>query len=294
VTLIAIDSPLTRHAARRVLFALGAALFGALLLTGSTHAATPQPLHLVVPPFEYNNRPENRYFYRLLQLVLSKTEAADGSFVVDTYPSQMSPVRSVTELKNKGAINLIWNGTSAERERDLLPVKIALTRDLNSYRICLIRKDDQARFDQVRTVEDLRKLIAGSGTQWPDTDILRANGLQVVTTTHHASLFPMLAAKRFDYTARGLYEVFGEAEQHKDKGIVIEDKLIIYYALPMYFFVNKDNTALASRLERGLKKAQADGSFDQLLMSVPGFKRGMEEQRQATRRLIVLDSPFKP
>lgn len=252
-------------------------------------------LHLVVPPFEYNNRPETLYFYRLARLVLGKTEAVDGPFDITTYPTPMSPTRSVAELKNNGSINLIWNGTSPERERDLLPVRISLIRDLNSYRICLIRKGDQARFDAVRTMDDLRKLVAGSGTQWPDTDILRANGIPTITTTHHVSLFPMLGAKRFDYTARGLYEVFGEAEAHGAReGIVIEEKLMIFYALPMYFFVNKANVALAERLERGLKKAQADGSFDQLMMSVPGFKRGLDEQHNNKRRLFVLESPFKP
>ena len=265
------------------------------LLASPAQAAPLPTLRLVVPPFEYNNRPETLYFYRVLRLALGKTEATDGPFEIATYPSQMSPVRSVTELKNNGSINLIWNGTSPERERDLLPVRVSLIRDLNSYRICLIRKGDQARFDAVHTLDDLRKLVAGSGTQWPDTEILRANGMPTITTTHHASLFPMLGAKRFDYTARGIYEVFGEAEAHGAReGIVIEDKLMIFYALPIYFFVNKSNVALAERLERGLKKAQADGSFDQLMMSVPGFKRGLEEQHNNKRRLFVLESPFKP
>ena len=267
---------------------------GAILLFSSALADATETLKLVVPPFAYNNRPETVYFYRLLEMVLKKTEATDGPFSIDTYPGQMSANRSVMELKQNGAINLIWNGTTPERERDLLPIRISLIRELNSYRLCLIRKDDQARFDDIRTLADLRKLVAGSGTQWPDTDILRANGLPVMTTTHHASLFPMLVAKRFDYTARGIYEVFGEAQQHGDKGIIIDDKIMIYYALPIYFFVNKDNTALANRLERGLKATIADGSFDRLLMSVPGFKLGMDELRKTKRRLFMLESPFKP
>lgn len=267
---------------------------GAVLLCACALAGAAETLKLVVPPFAYNNRPETVYFYRLLEMVLKRTEATDGPFSINTFPGQMSANRSVMELQKNGVINLIWNGTTPERERDLLPVKISLIRELNSYRLCLIRKDDQPRFDDIKTLADLRKLVAGSGTQWPDTDILRANGLPVMTTTHHASLFPMLAAKRFDYTARGIYEVFGEAQQHADKGIMIDDKIMIYYALPIYFFVNKDNTALAGRLERGLKAVIADGSFDRLLMSVPGFKRGMDELRKTKRRLLVLESPFKP
>ena len=86
-----------------------------------------------------------------------------------------------------------------------------------------------------------------------------------------------------------MYEVFNEEKLHRDKGLAIEKHLMLYYEAPFYFFVNPQNKALADRLERGLKLAQADGSFDQLLLSIPGFRRAMEEQGNGQRRLLRLD-----
>jgi ABC-type amino acid transport substrate-binding protein len=264
-----------------------------LLLSCCALAQAAGPLRLTVPPFLYNDRPETVYFYKLLELALRKTEQTDGPFSIGTYPAPISPERAIEEIKKNGAINLMWNGTSPSRERDLLAVRFSLIRELNNYRLFLIRKEDQAKFDQVKNLDDLRRLSAGSGLQWPDTAILRENGLPVVTTMHYEALFPMLALKRFDYFPRGIYEVFGEADVHAKEGLVIEKTLMIHYDLPFYFFVNKGNTALADRLERGLNKALADGSFDQLMLGVPRFKRGLEEQRNAKRKLFMLRSQFQ-
>ncbi|MEO7496660.1 MAG: hypothetical protein ABIT83_25870 [Massilia sp.] len=266
---------------------------GLWLLACCALAQAAAPLKLVVPPFLYNDRPETVYFFKLLTLALEKTEPTDGPFVIDTYPAPISPERAIEEIKKGGAINLMWNGTSPSRERDLLPVRFSLIRELNNYRLFLIRKEDQAKFDKVNTLDDLRHLTAGSGIQWPDTAILRRNGLPVTTTLHYEALFPMLALKRFDYFPRGIYEVFGEADVHEKEGLVIEKTIMIHYDLPFYFFVKKDNKALASRLERGLNKALADGSFDQLMLGVPRFKRGLDEQRNAKRKLFMLRSRFQ-
>jgi len=253
-------------------------------------ASAALPLKLVVPGLEYQDRPESRYFHRVLRLALNKT-AAEGPFEISTYPRPMSAQRAFEELgKPNGLVNLLWNGTSPQRERDMLPVRISLLRELNNYRLLLIRKDDQARFSAVRTLDDLKRLSAGLGFQWPDGDILRANGLPVVTSTGHAQLFRMLEVKRFDYAPRGLFEVWGEAEMAENRELAIESSLMMYYEMPFYIFVNKSNVALARRIERGLKLAIEDGSFDQLLQSVPSFRRAMQEQRSGHRRLFVLPS----
>lgn len=254
-------------------------------------AQAAETLKLVVPGFQYRDRPEFQYFYQVAELALSKT-AAEGPFEIRTYPQTMSAQRAMEELKKpNGLVNLVWNGTSAERERVLLPVRISLLRDLNNYRLLLIRKGDQGRFDGVRSLDDLKRFSAGMGMQWPDSDILRANGIKVVTGMGHAQLFRMLEVRRFDYAPRGLFEVWAEASLPENAGLAIEQSLMLYYEMPFYFFVNPNNVKLAQRLERGLKIALADGSFDQLLASVPSFRRAMEEQRTSRRRLFVLPSP---
>ena len=254
----------------------------------SLNTTAAERLHIVTPPIEKNAEAQAIYFYKLLLLVLDKTEATDGPYDVKFYPQRLTTERFLVELKNGGAVNLMWTTSNKKREQALLPIRISLLKDLNSYRIFLIRKGDQPKFDKVRTLDDLRKLNAGLGSQWPDTDVMRDNDLQVVTSLTYDSLFKMLAAKRFDYFPRGLYEVWDEAKLRGDMGLVIEKNLMLYYDAPFYFFVNKTNLPLASRIERGLKIALEDGSFDELLMSVPGFKRGIEEQLNSHRKLFKL------
>jgi len=267
---------------------------GVLAALASTSVGATETLQLVIPPIEKSAETQASYFYKLLLLVLAKTEATDGPYQVKFHPKPLSTERFLVELKNGGAINLMWTTSNKKREQDLLPIRISLLKDLNSYRIFLIRAEDQPKFDKVHSVDDLRKLNAGLGSQWPDTDVMRDNDLNVVTSLNYDSLFKMLAAKRFDYFPRGLYEVWDEAELHKDMGLTIEKNLMLYYDAPFYFFVNKTNLPLASRIERGLKIALEDGSFDELLMSVPGFKRGTEEQSNSHRRLFKLTTRTTP
>src|SRR5690606_10365438 len=101
----------------------------------------------------------------------------------------------------------------------------------------------------------------------------------------------------FDYFSRGLYEVWEELRIHSDKGLVIEDRLMLHYHSPIYFFVNRKDKKLADRIHRGLQIAMADGSFDELFFSIPGFKQGYEEMMNPDRRildLVPLLPPYAP
>ena len=251
------------------------------------------PLKVVMPPFEKTIEIHLVYFYKVLELALHKTEVTDGPFELSTSSEFTSVDRCFADLKSGKNINVMWTVTNQKRESEFLPIRVSLLRELNNFRIFLIRNGDQARFDNINTIDDLRKFSAGLGSQWPDTDVMRFNELNVITSPSYLPLFKMLTAKRFDYFPRGLYEIWNEENVHKDEGIIIEKNIMLYYPAPFYFFVNKDNAALASRIERGLKLAIADGSFDELLLSIPGFKRAHEEQKNAHRKLFILEAPSK-
>jgi hypothetical protein len=141
----------------------------------------------------------------------------------------------------------------------------------------------------VRTLADLSQFTAGAGENWPSTAVLRANGLPVVTSIGYEQLFAMLAARRFDYMPRGVYEAWFEERQHS--GLVIEQGLFLHYSVPFYFFTSRDNPALAQRIERGLHAALADGSFDRLFRSIPSFRRSLDEIHAGKRRVLALQLP---
>lgn len=257
------------------------------------HAETQEEiLKVVTVPLEESARQHLYYFPKLLELALSKTEASEGPFEIEPYPRVLTGARFLADLVKGEGIDVVWSMTNAELERTLLRIPISLLRGLNSHRVFLIREEDQEKFSAVKSLDDLKAFRAGMVSHWPDTDILRSNGLPVVASSHYELVFDMLEAKRVDYFPRGLYEVWQEHELHKKQGVAIENSLMLYYYGPMFFFVNREDKALADRIERGLRMAIEDGSFEELFFSIPGFRRGYEEISSNGRRLFKL--PLNP
>lgn len=236
---------------------------------------------------------EDYYFYRVLALVLDKTEADWGISRINQLPYRLEDKRLRTGLM-QGVVDVIWSPTSAEFEQQMLPVRISLLKELNNYRLLLIRKNEQSIFSAVQSIDDFRKLKGGISSQWTDAKIMEYNRLPLAQVVGYGKLFKMLAAKRFDYFSRGLYQIQTEINLYPELELQIEQELMLSYPNEVYFFVNKNNPDLAKRLEAGLKIAQRDGSFDQLFNSIPRYQWGMELLKKHQRRVITLQPlPFK-
>lgn len=261
----------------------------------STALAAPEkPLRVVIPPPEETARNITLYYEKLARLALTKTQDTDGPFTLEVYPILFNHSRFISELKRNGVVNLIWSVTDQSLEEELLPVRVPILKDINSYRVFLIRTEDQAKFAKINSIKDLRLYKAGSGSHWPDTDVLLYNELPVVTSPQFEPLFGMLAAGRFDYFPRGLDEIWNEQKMQAARKFTIERTLLLHYPAPKYFFVNKQNTQLANRLERGLKISMQDGSFDELFNSIPDYKQGLAEVQNKNRMKIELKNPSFP
>lgn len=230
---------------------------------------------------------EDYYFYHLLELVLRKTDSPVGKTIIKQLPYRLEDKRLRTELMH-GVVDVLWSPTSVKFEQQMLPVRISLLKDLNNYRLLLIRKNEQPAFSAIHTLDDLRKLKGGMSSQWTDANIMEYNKLPLVQAVGYGKLFKMLAAKRFDYFSRGLYQIQSEVNFYPELELQIEQQLMLSYPNEVYFFVNKNNTALAARIEAGLKIAQRDGSFDKLFSSIPRYQWGMELLKTHQRRVIAL------
>jgi len=68
---------------------------------------------------------------------------------------------------------------------------------------------------------------------------------------------------------RAVAEGYGEVASIAPDRLMAYDRIIVAYRFPMYFFVGKDNAALAVRVEKGLLAALDDGSFLALLKKHP-------------------------
>lgn len=269
----------------------------AILLLSSPFSLCAQPLEetplrLFVPTRDVSTSADENFFYPLLHLALSKTESTDGPFLIAYYPIEQSSARILQRLKANDGIDVIWTSTNKYREDEFLFVPFSLLQELSDYRVFLIRSGNQAKFDQVKNIDDLRRLPVGIGGHWPDAKLLENNGFTIVTSIYYDLLFKMLAAGRFEFFPRALFEVWDDFEKYQSLGISVETSLMLKYSAPFYFFVRKDNTTLADRIGRGLRIAQADGSYDQLLMSLEPFRRGRQALTDHKRLVFQLEEKY--
>ncbi|WP_051090330.1 transporter substrate-binding domain-containing protein [Psychromonas ossibalaenae] len=132
--------------------------------------------------------------------------------------------------------------------------------------------------------------MIGQHQDWPDTAIMEANGLTVWKGKKYDLLFNQLAAGRFDCFSRGANEIVQEHYAHSYKGLEIEKKLIIYYPLPLYYFVNKANPELAVRLEKGLNLLRANGEYEAIFKAK--FSQTLKTLTIRGRTIIKLQNPL--
>ena len=261
------------------LFCLGAASIAASAVETVTYPHSGSP-----------GDARDAYPLKLLQLALDKVDAT--KYVLRVSDQPMLQGRSLLELSQGGAVRVVWSMTSIKREAELLPIRIPIYKGLISWRLALVREDRSELLAAVRNLSDLRRFVAGQGHDWPDTDILRGNGIEVVDVPLYDSLFRMLVLGRFDYFPRSVHEIWAEEELHRKDGIVIDQHLLIRYPSAFYFFVNKQDEALAETIRIGLERALADGSFDKLFCQQ--FAQRIAQARLPQRTTIELFNPILP
>jgi ABC-type amino acid transport substrate-binding protein len=234
------------------------------------------------------------YHWEILRTALDKTTAEWGPYRLDQ-AEFMTEHRQAFELENAtGKLTVMYLGTTPDFEQNLVPVRIPVDRNLGGYCVFLIRKGDQARIDAVRSIGDLRRFKFGLGLGWIDVDILKANDLQVVTGSSYDGLFEMLVNKRFDVFPRAAVEILDEYDQRKEAlpDLQIEEHLLFYYPLPMYFWFSKtaEGRRLAARASEGMWAMIRDGTYDRIFDKHQRHK--IERLRLKDRRVIRIENPL--
>jgi hypothetical protein len=254
-----------------------------------------EPLVIKIRPFREKHIDYTKeYKYQLLELILGKTKATDGPFRIDVLKEEMIAQSRVLDLIDRGAITVIATMTSKEREKKLVPIRIPIFKNLFGYRIFIINRKDKDRFAGIQTKKELQKLWAGLGHDWPDLDILEANGFNVVGSSSYRGLFSMLQEGRFDYFPRAVQEPWREVEEEKARDLMVEPTLLIHYHAPVYFFVSNQNIELYERLERGFQMAIQDGSFENLFNTHWYIQDTLKKAKIGQRRIFRLKNPLLP
>jgi hypothetical protein len=238
---------------------------------------------------EPGNALRGDYVLKLLELAL---ERSGRKYVPRAAKEAMTQARAARQLE-EGSIDFIWAGTSAEYEERFRPVRIPVLRGLEGYRICIIHRNRQAEFSAVASLDELKRLTIGQATGWFDATILQAAGFKVVSAQYE-NLFTMVERQRFDCFLRGAFEAPGDVAERKltHPEIAVESDLLLVYPFASFFFVNKNDAALAEAMETGLRTAYDDGAFMRHFDTHPVVKAILAEARIDERRRFDIPNPF--
>ena len=240
---------------------------------------------------------DSRYYYRteLLQLALSYTNQQD----------EYEPIRIVlrSDLPTPRARRLLLTGelrgvmslaTNSEREQRFLPIRVPIMAGILGMRVFLIKEKYQPLFDELDSFEQLQQIPLGFVRHWGDIQVLEHNNMTIIPTSRYDTTFAMLNAERFHFFPRGVNEAFNELNRFKPEipDLTIETHNALFYPYPVYFFVNKNDTELATRIEYGLRQALEDGSFRKLFNQ--HHQQLLKKLNFDNRRIFYLENPTLP
>lgn len=232
-----------------------------------------------------------RYAQKMIELAISKMDTPYRLEIGND--ASLTQARNIEEVSS-GRYDLMWAATDQTMEDLLLPIRICLYKGLLGYRVFIIHRDNQALFDRVNSLEDLKRVKLGQGTTWADTKILESNGLTVVKANKYESLFYMVDGGRFDAFPRGVQEPWAEIPNYPTLELAVEKRLMLSYRMPFYLFTSKNNPTLAKDLEQGFNRAIADGSFDEVFMNDPMVKSVLEKANFENRIVFEINNPTLP
>ncbi|WP_207061897.1 ABC transporter substrate-binding protein [Motiliproteus sp. SC1-56] len=268
----------------------------ALLLAGMLVSATASAQDPLVVRYSVGDSAEDaryHYYTAMLQLALDKTTPEFGPYRLQAVDAGITQQRGFALIREGRMLDVVWGMTSRERETETLAVPVPLQKGLLGVRVLLVKQAGADRFQGVDSLARLANYTGVQGTGWPDNEILRANGLNLVTSSRYESLFEMLRHGRADYFPRSITEIWDELKSPLGKDLTLLEHLVLRYRMPIYFFVSPDNETLFRRLQTGLGRARADGSFDALFKRHPGNAAALAFLRRSDRRWLELE-PHDP
>ena len=216
------------------------------------------------------------YYLEVIETALKITEPDYGDYRIDMSYEQISSERKHELLVAGERLNVdrIVGFHQATGPRSvLIQINIPLLRGFMGYRIPLIRRESQARFDKVHTLEDLKKIPLGLGKGW-EGYIYKQSGFNLTEPLTFDTLLKMLAGGRYDFVPLSAIEIHDEykIDNQLANTLVPEKGLLIHMQLPNYFYVSPQAPVLAERLAIGLKTIQSDGRLNKI------FEKHFSEQ----------------
>jgi len=231
-----------------------------------------------------------RYEFGLKVLDLALSKLGEKYEIVGPKTQDINEARGEL-LITSGHLDIEFMSTTPDRETNMIPIKIPIYRGLLGLRLLLVKPLINTEIKNVDSLSKLQNFVGGHGKHWGDLPVYAANNLKVVTVVQYNNIFKMLKLGRFDYFHRGANEIWSELERYSDD-FVVADNIMLFYPHPVYFFVGKHRPSLAIQIEKGLKIALEDGSYQQLFQEY--FKDTITRSQLNSRQLILLTNPVVP
>jgi hypothetical protein len=234
----------------------------------------------------------NQYKTELIKLIL-KNSHIDCNLLYYLQGRNGGHEEQVRKLE-RGIITVKTFGASQELEKQLIPIRIPIFKGLIGYRVFLINQGDRNKFDQIDSLEDLRKLTGIQGKGWTDIKILEDAGLKQLAMPGNA-LFRMVdQGGRSDYFARAIYEAIGEIQTLKANypNITLEKRILLAYPFAMYFYFSPQYPKLAKKFAKGFAKIVANGTFDTFFYGHPYIRNAIEKVHLDKRRRFSIPNRY--
>ncbi len=244
---------------------------------------------LLVRYYDYKDMPANRYYADLLHMALRETESQDGPFKLLPVYQNRTQRETLKRLRVGDGVDVIFTMSSMARRWVFKAVNVPLTKGYIGVRLILVTPENRYHFAKITNANELRQKKLGQGFDWPDTQILEDNGMNVVTSLSVDSLVDMLMENKIDGFPRGVTEFEGIISKYPHRKMVAANDIYIKYPTDMYFYVRKDNISLAERLEKGLKAGQKDGSFNKIFRKY--LQPSIDAAHLDERHVIKLSNP---
>lgn len=234
-----------------------------------------------------------RYEVSLLQLALEHS----GEDVVLEIVSlgDTTQDRVLVEFEQgRSDFNVFYSGGAPDREKRFEQIDIPLSRGLLGHRIFVTRKDQLERLAQIKTLDEFRDYaVVGSGFGWPDTDIFRAAGFNVVPA-EWLNIWKMLSLGRTNVFNLGLHEAHSEKENFSEiyPNLTVDHNVMVKYRFGFFFYVQKGNHALADLIRRGLDNAYETGAFMHLFENHPRIQKALRHVRETDLAVFEIPNPY--
>lgn len=241
---------------------------------------------------ETPNDTRENYNHELINLALEKTKNEFGDFKIANAPP-MNTVRSIFSLTTNRYENFIVELSyqdSLEGSNQLIYIPIPVDLGIVGYRVCFVGSESKNTIENIKNISELKNYSIAQGASWADSEILKYNGLNVTEVNNYLSIFNMIANNRVPLFCRGANELKFEYESNRALGLQYNESFSLFYSLPRFYHLNKNNIAAKDRIEMGINLAYADGSMKKLWDK--HFLKSVEFLNMKSRIIFKLENPF--